>query len=269
MISIKNEQEIDLMRKSGKITYDILMKLKDYIKPGMSTRNIDRYVRNYITSHDATPAFLGYEGYPASTCISINDMVVHGIPDNTIIKDGDIVSVDVGSIYKGYYSDSAYTYMIGNVDPKTRKLVEDTQKALYEGISVVKEGIKLNDVCSAIGKVAKDNGYGVFECLTGHGVGTNLHEDPYIPNYGTRGSGPLLKEGMCLAVEPMVTQGSFKIRVLSDGWTAKTKDGKLSCHYENSIVITKDGFEILTKAEGPIVVVTDEAEQLAKTKETN
>ena len=142
MISIKNEQEIDLMRKSGKITYEVLMNLKNIIKPGMTTKEIDKYVYNYITSHDATPSFLGYEGFPASACVSINDMVVHGIPDNTKLKNGDIVTVDVGSIYKGYHSDSAYTYLVGEVDKKTKKLVEDTQKALYEGIKVVKEGIK-------------------------------------------------------------------------------------------------------------------------------
>ena len=187
MISIKSEQEIEYMKVAGKIAYDLLMSLKDIIKPGITTKEIDKYAYDFITSHDATPAFLDYEGYPASTCISINDMVVHGIPDDTKIKEGDIVSVDTGAIYKGYYSDTAYTYIVGRVDMKTEKLVRDTRKALYDGISKVKAGAKLNDVCKAIGEVAKRNGYGVFEVLTGHGVGKTLHEDPYIPNYNKSG----------------------------------------------------------------------------------
>src|SRR5574344_1989879 len=177
MISIKNKQEIEYMRASGQITYEVLMNLKHVIKAGMTTKEIDKYATDYIVSHGATPSFLGYEGYPAATCVSINEVVVHGIPDDTVVKDGDIVSVDVGSIYKGYHSDSAYTYIIGKVDKKTTKFVNDTQKALYKGLEVIKEGIKLNDVCSAIGQVAKDNGYGVFTCLTGHGVGKTLHEE--------------------------------------------------------------------------------------------
>ena len=239
MISIKNEQEIDLMRKSGKITYEVLMNLKNIIKPGMTTKEIDKYVYNYITSHDATPSFLGYEGFPASACVSINDMVVHGIPDNTKLKNGDI--------YKGYHSDSAYTYLVGEVDKKTKKLVEDTQKALYEGIKVVKEGIKLNDVCSAIGKVAKDNGYEVFTCLTGHGVGKSLHEDPYIPNLSNHESeGIILKSGMTLAIEPMFSLGTKEVWLLDDDWGIVTRDGSNSAHFEHTILVTKDGYEILT-----------------------
>ena len=250
MISIKNEQEIDLMRKSGKITYEVLMNLKNIIKPGMTTKEIDKYVYNYITSHDATPSFLGYEGFPASACVSINDMVVHGIPDNTKLKNGDIVTVDVGSIYKGYHSDSAYTYLVGEVDKKTKKLVEDTQKALYEGIKVVKEGIKLNDVCSAIGKVAKDNGYGVFTCLTGHGVGKSLHEDPYIPNLSNHESeGIILKSGMTLAIEPMFSLGTKEVWLLDDDWGIVTRDGSNSAHFEHTILVTKDGYEITTMNE--------------------
>ena len=230
MISIKNEQEIDLMRKSGKITYEVLMNLKNIIKPGMTTKEIDKYVYNYITSHDATPSFLGYEGFPASACVSINDMVVHGIPDNTKLKNGDIVTVDVGSIYKGYHSDSAYTYLVGEVDKKTKKLVEDTQKALYEGI-----------------KVVKDNGYGVFTCLTGHGVGKSLHEDPYIPNLSNHESeGIILKSGMTLAIEPMFSLGTKEVWLLDDDWGIVTRDGSNSAHFEHTILVTKDGYEILT-----------------------
>lgn len=247
MISIKNEQEIELMRKSGKITYDILMKLKDYIKPGMTTKQIDKFVYDYIISQDAIPSFLDYEGYPASTCISINDVVVHGIPDDTKIKNGDIVSVDVGSIYKGYHSDSAYTYIIGKVDKKTEKFVNDTQKALYKGLSVIKSGIKLNEVCKAIESVAIKNNYGVFTCLTGHGVGTTLHEDPYIPNVSNKESEKIiLKSGMTLAIEPMFSLGTSKVWLLPDEWGIVTRDGSKAAHFEHTILVTEDGYEILT-----------------------
>lgn len=247
MISIKKEQEIELMRKSGAITYGVLMELKDFIKPGVTTKQIDQFVYDYITSHDAIPSFLGYQGFPASACVSLNDMVVHGIPDNTIIKDGDIVTVDVGSLYKGYHSDSAYTYMVGNVEPKTKKLVEETRKALYEGLKQVKAGVKLNKVCTSIGQVAKDNGYGVFECLTGHGIGKHLHEDPYIPNLSNHESeGIILKSGMTLAIEPMFSLGTKEVWLLPDEWGIVTQDGSMSAHFEHTILVTEDGYEILT-----------------------
>lgn len=247
MISIKKEQEIELMRKSGAITYGVLMELKDFIKPGVTTKQIDQFVYDYITSHDAIPSFLGYQGFPASACVSLNDMVVHGIPDNTIVKDGDIVTVDVGSLYKGYHSDSAYTYMVGNVEPKTKKLVEETRKALYEGLKQVKAGVKLNKVCTSIGQVAKDNGYGVFECLTGHGIGKHLHEDPYIPNLSNHESeGIILKSGMTLAIEPMFSLGTKEVWLLPDEWGIVTQDGSVSAHFEHTILVTEDGYEILT-----------------------
>lgn len=247
MISIKNKQEIDLMRKSGEITYGALNSLKNYIKPGMTTKQIDKYVHDYIIDHDAIPSFLGYEGFPASTCISINDMVVHGIPDDTIIKDGDIVSVDVGSIYNGYHSDSAYTYIIGKVDSKTQKFVNDTKDALYKGLSVIKSGIKLNEVCKAIESIARENGYGVFECLTGHGVGKELHEDPYIPNLANHESeGIILKSGMTLAIEPMFSLGTKEVWLMPDDWGIITQDGSLAAHFEHTILVTDDGYEILT-----------------------
>lgn len=247
MISIKSEQEIELMRKSGEITYGVLSSLKDFIKAGVTTKEIDKFVYDYIVSHDATPSFLGYEGFPATACVSINDMVVHGIPDNTKLKDGDIVTVDVGSIYKGYHSDSAYTYIVGKVDKKTEKFVNDTQKALYKGISVVKEGIKLNEVCKAIESVAKENGYGVFDCLTGHGVGRELHEDPFIPNLSNHESeGIILKAGMTLAIEPMFSLGTKNVWLLDDEWGIVTRDGSKAAHFEHTILVTKDGYEILT-----------------------
>lgn len=247
MISIKNEQEIEIMRKSGEITYGALCGLKDFIKPGVTTKEIDKFVYDYIVSHDATPSFLGYEGFPATACVSINDMVVHGIPDNTKLKDGDIVTVDVGSCYKGLHSDSAYTYIVGDVDKKTKKFVEDTQKALYKGISVIKEGIKLNEVCKAIESIAKENGYGVFDCLTGHGVGRELHEDPFIPNLSNHESeGIILKAGMTLAIEPMFSLGTKNVWLLDDEWGIVTRDGSLAAHFEHTILVTKDGYEILT-----------------------
>ena len=247
MISIKNEQEIEYMRVAGKIAYDLLMNLKDVIKPGITTKEVDKYAYDFITSHGAVPAFLDYEGYPASTCISINDMVVHGIPDDTKIKEGDIVSVDTGAIYKGYYSDTAYTYIVGKTDMKTEKLVKDTRKALYEGISKVKAGAKLNEVCKAIGEVAKRNGYGIFEVLTGHGVGKTLHEDPYIPNYNNHESeGIVLKEGMTLAIEPMFSLGTKEVWLLPDEWGIVTRDGSNAAHFEHTVLVTKDGYEILT-----------------------
>ena len=247
MISIKNEQEIELMRISGQITYGALSSLKDFIKPGITTKDIDKYCYDYITSHDAIPSFLGYEGFPATACVSINDMVVHGIPDDTVIKDGDIVSVDLGSIYKGYHSDSAYTYIVGTIRKKNKKFLSDTQKALYKGISVIKEGIKLNQVCSAIGRVAKENHYGVFTCLTGHGVGRDLHEDPYIPNLSNHESeGIILKAGMTLAIEPMFSLGTKEVWLLPDEWGIVTQDGSLAAHFEHTVLVTKDGYEILT-----------------------
>ena len=247
MISIKNEQEIELMRKSGEITYGVLSSLKDFIKVGVTTKEIDKFVYDYIVSHDATPSFLGYEGFPATACVSINDMVVHGIPDNTKLKDGDIVTVDVGSIYKGLHSDSAYTYIVGSVDEKTLKFVNDTREALYKGISVIKEGIKLNEVCKAIESVAKENGYGVFDCLTGHGVGRELHEDPFIPNLSNHESeGIILKAGMTLAIEPMFSLGTKNVWLIEDNWGIVTRDGSLAAHFEHTILVTKNGYEILT-----------------------
>ena len=247
MISIKNEQEIELMRESGKITYGALNSLKDFIRPGITTKDIDKFVHEYIVSHNAIPSFLGYEGYPASACVSINDVVVHGIPNDTKLKSGDIVSVDVGSLYKGYHSDSAYTYIVGDVDDKTKLLVENTKKALYAGLSVIKEGVSLNDVCSAIGNVALENGYGVFTCLTGHGVGRELHEDPFIPNYSNKESkNIILKSGMTLAIEPMFSLGTKEVWLLEDEWTIVTQDGSNAAHFEHTILVTKDGYEILT-----------------------
>src|SRR5574344_637253 len=247
MISIKNKQEIEYMRASGQITYEVLMNLKHVIKAGMTTKEIDKYATDYIVSHGATPSFLGYEGYPAATCVSINEVVVHGIPDDTVVKDGDIVTVDVGTIYKGYHSDSAYTYIVGNVSDDIKKFVDNTQKALYAGLKVVKNGIKLNDICKAVESVAIKNHYGVFKCLTGHGVGKHLHEDPYIPNYSNSESEDIIvKTGMTLAIEPMFSIGTDEVWLLDDEWTIETQDSSLAAHFEHTILVTDDGYEILT-----------------------
>lgn len=247
MISIKNEQEIKYMKEAGIIAYDLLMELKNVIKPGMTTKEIDDYCYNFIKKRNAVPAFLGYDGFPATACISINDMVVHGIPDNTKLKEGDIVTVDTGAIVNGYYSDTAYTYIVGKVDKKTEEFVNNTQKALYKGLSVIKEGVKLNDVCIAIESVARENGYGVFECLTGHGIGTDMHEDPYIPNLSNHESeGIILKSGMTLAIEPMFSLGTKEVWLMPDEWGIVTRDGSMTAHFEHTILVTKDGYEILT-----------------------
>jgi len=247
MISIKNEQEIAYMREAGKIAYDLLMELKNVIKPGITTKKIDEFCYKFIKKRGARPAFLGYEGFPATACISLNDMVVHGIPDNTKLKDGDIVTVDTGAIVHGYYSDTAYTYIVGSVDKKTEDFVNNTRKALYKGLSVIKEGIKLNEVCKAIESVARENGYGVFEVLTGHGVGKDMHEDPYIPNLANHESeGIILKSGMTLAIEPMFSLGTKEVWLMPDEWGIVTRDGSLTAHFEHTILVTKDGYEILT-----------------------
>ena len=248
MISIKRENEIEYMRQAGKIAYDLLMSLKDVIKPGITTKDIDDFAYDFIVSRGAKPAFLNYEGFPASACVSLNDMVVHGIPNkNTKLKNGDIVTVDTGAIVHGYYSDTAYTYIVGEVDKKTAALVENTRKALYKGLSVIKEGVVLNEVCKAIESVARENGYGVFDVLTGHGVGTDLHEDPYIPNLANHESeGIILKSGMTLAIEPMFSLGTKEVWLMPDEWGIVTRDGSNTAHFEHTILVTKDGYEILT-----------------------
>ena len=246
-ITIKTKSEIEYMRQAGKIAYDLLMSLKDVIKPGVTTKEIDDYCYDFIVTRGAKPAFLNYEGFPGTSCISLNEMIVHGIPDNRKIKNGDIVTVDTGAIVHGYYSDTAYTYIVGNVDKKTKDLVENTRKALYAGLSVVKDGVVLNEVCKAIERVARENGYGIFDVLTGHGVGRDLHEDPFIPNLSNHESeGIILKEGMTLAIEPMFSLGTKEVWLMPDDWGIVTRDGSNTAHFEHTILVTKDGYEILT-----------------------
>ena len=236
------------MKKAGRVVALVFEGIKDKIVPGISTQDIADMCEDIIRKEGAYPTFLNYSGYPGAVCVSINDEIVHGIPSSKrIIRDGDIVSIDVGATLNGYVGDACRTYPVGICTENALRLVKVTEESFFEGVKHARPGVHLGEISHAIQEYCESHGYSMVREYTGHGVGSHLHEDPYIPNYGPVDSGPILKEGMCLAIEPMVCEGHFAIRVLKDGWTAKTKDGKLSSHYENSIVITKDGYEILTK----------------------
>lgn len=246
-VKIKSAREIALMTEAGKILEQVHKELENELREGMSTADIDRLGEEVIRSFGCIPSFLGYNGYPASICVSINDEIVHGIPDrNRIIKEGDIVSLDAGVIYKGYHSDAARTHILGNVSPDVRRLVEVTEQSFFEGMKYAKEGYHLYDISRAIGSYAESFGYGVVRELCGHGIGTKLHEDPQIPNFAMTRRGVKLKAGMTLAVEPMINLGAAEVRWMQDGWTVVTKDGKPSAHYENTILITEREPIILT-----------------------
>ena len=242
----KTPAEIVLIKKACEITRDALIYAKALIKPGVSTFDIDKSIEKFIIESGGSPACLGYEGYPASICISVNEEVVHGIPSNRKLKNGDIISIDVGACYKGYHGDTARTYKVGNISNEVSELMKYTKEALYKGLSVIKPGIKLNEICKAVESVAKEHGYGVIRELTGHGIGTDMHEDPYIPNYSNNESELILKEGMTLAIEPMFSLKGRKVWLLDDDWTIITQDGSPAAHYEHTIVVTKDGYKILT-----------------------
>ena len=246
MISIKGETEIELLRIAGNIVYETHQYLKDKVKPGITTKELDTLAENFIRSKNATPSFKGYEGFPAATCISINEQVVHGIPGNRKLKEGDIVSIDIGACYKGYHGDSAWTYKVGNISKEKEDLMKYTEEALYVGLKEVKPGNRIGDIGCAIEEFATKHNLGVVKELVGHGVGTSVHEDPEVPNYGKRGTGHVLKEGMVLAIEPMLTLGSPDIVMLDDNWTIETEDYSPSAHYEHTVVVTKDGYKILT-----------------------
>ena len=253
MIIIKSPREIELMKKAGEVVGKVFLALEGNIKPGMSTLDVANICEKVIRSNGAYPTFLNYSGYPGAVCVSVNDELVHGIPSSKrILRDGDIVSVDVGATLNGYVGDACRTYPVGICKENALRLIEVTKQSFFEGVKYARPGAHLGDISHAIQVYCESHGYSLPREYTGHGVGVHLHEDPYIPNYGPAGSGPILKEGMCLAVEPMVNEGHFALRLMKDGWTAKTRDGKLSCHYENSIVITKDGYEILTQAKEEI-----------------
>lgn len=246
MISIKSEREIDLMRHAGHINYLTHEEIKKHVRAGVTTKELDKIAYDFITKNDCVPSFLNYEGYPASICTSINDEVVHGIPGNTKLKNGDIISIDVGVAYKNYYSDAARTYIIGEVDDKIKKLVEKTEESLYEGLKVIKAGAKIGDIGAAVSEVAHQNGLSVVRELVGHGVGTSIHEDPDVPNFGKKNTGLVLKAGMTIAVEPMLNLGERYVYMEDDDWTIKTDDGSPSAHFEHTVLVTDTGYEILT-----------------------
>ena len=247
-ITIKSAREIELMTEAGRILEIVHDELKKALKPGMTTLDIDALGEEVIRSYGCEPSFLNYNGYPASICVSVNDEVVHGIPSGKrIIHEGDIVSLDAGVIYKGYHSDAARTHAVGAVTDEAKKLIEVTEQSFFEGLKYAKEGNHLFDISAAIGHYAERFGYGVVRELCGHGIGTHLHEDPEIPNFPMLRRGPVLKAGMTLAIEPMINQGTERVRWMDDDWTVVTADGKLSAHYENTILITKDEPVLLSK----------------------
>ena len=247
MIVIKNSEQLKLMRLAGRITAEALMVARDVIRPGLTTKELDNQIKRYIEKCGATPTFLGYNGFPGSACISINDEVIHGIPsDKIIIKEGDIVKVDVGARFRGYNGDSARTFAVGKVSDEALRLISVTEQSFYEAMKVAKAGNRIGDIGHAVESFVISNGFSVVREYTGHGVGAELHEEPSIPNYGKAGRGVRLYPGMTLAIEPMVNAGTDKVKVRRDGWTVVTADGKLSAHYENSIAITESDPVILT-----------------------
>lgn len=247
MISIKTPREIELMRVAGEIVGDTHRYLIPYLKPGITTKKIDSLAREYIIKRGAFPSCYHYEGYPANICISINEEVVHGIASNRKLREGDIVTLDICACYKGYHGDSAWTYAIGHISDEKKHLMKHTEAALYEGLKQVKEGAHIGDIGNAIETYALAHHLGVVKELVGHGVGNQLHEDPDVPNYGKKGTGPILKKGMVIAIEPMLNAGTADIYLLDDDWTVITADDRPSAHFEHTVVVTEDGYEILTK----------------------
>ncbi len=246
MVTIKTDEEIKLMEHAGFINNKTHQLVANNIKPGITTLELDKIAHDFIIENDCIPSFLNYNGFPGSICTSINEVVVHGIPNDRVLMDGDIISVDIGVCYKGYHSDAARTYPVGNVEDDKLKLIEDTKKSFYEGIKVIKPGVKLGDVCNAIEVSATSNNLGIVRELVGHGVGSELHEEPDIPNYGKANTGMVIKRGMVFAIEPMLNLGSEEICMLDDDWTIVTEDGSCSAHYENTVLVTEDGCKILT-----------------------
>ena len=246
MITLKSPHEIDLMRRSGKITAAARALAGEMVKPGVTTQEINDAVERFIRQQGAVPSFLHYNGYPASACISVNDEIIHGIPGKRVLQEGDIVSVDVGAYIGGFHGDCAATFPCGRISPEARRLIDVTRQSFFEGIRFAREGQRLQDISAAVQSYVEQNGFSVVREYVGHGVGAKMHESPEIPNYGRPGHGPRLLRGMTLAIEPMVNAGSAAITQLSDGWTVKTADGKWAAHYENTILITDGEPEILT-----------------------
>lgn len=248
MITTKSERELDLMRHAGQIAFDCQELLKAHIKPGVSTKYLDKLAYEYIISQDATPAFLGYNGFSGSICASVNEVLVHGIPSSDVIlKEGDIITIDVGAIYKGYYSDHAWTYPVGEISDEAKQLLEVTEEALFVGLEAIKANNKVGDIGSAIMEYVAPFNYGLPIEYTGHGVGTSMHEAPYVPNVGIAGKGARLRKNMVIAVEPMVQVGTNRTETLEDEWTVVSKDRSLTAHFEHTVVVLEDGYEILTK----------------------
>ena len=250
MISIKTERELDVMRQACKITAAARALAGEMVRPGVTTGEIDRADHDFIVSQGAKPSFLHYQGYPGSACISVNEVVIHGIPGKRVLKEGDIVSVDVGACYKGFHGDCAATFACGQISPEAQKLIDVTKQSFFEGIQFARQGYRISDISHAVQTYVEANGFSVVRAFVGHGVGEHLHEEPSVPNYGSPGKGPRLVKNMTIAVEPMVNMGTYDVRVLPDGWTTVTADGKLAAHYENTILITDGEPEILTVTEG-------------------
>jgi methionyl aminopeptidase len=245
-IIIKSEREIEIMRQAGRIVAAVLEVLKQRVKPGMKTEELDIIAVSETEKLGAKPSFKGYMGYPASLCVSVNDEIVHGIPGSRVIQDGDIVSLDFGAIYEGFHGDSAVTVGIGNVSPKAKRLIEITERALEAGMNEARAGNRLGDISAAIQQYVESRGYSVVREYTGHGIGRKMHEDPQIPNFGFPGEGPILKKGMTLALEPMVNIGGWRTRLGENDWTVSTYDGSLSAHFEHTIAVTDGKYEVLT-----------------------
>ena len=247
MITIKTEEEIKKLRKAGEIVGKTHSYLKRYLKPGITTKELDTLAEEFILSQGCTPSFKGLYGFPGAICISLNDEVVHGIPSRRKLQNGDIIKLDIGVCYEGYHGDSAWTYIVGDASPKVEKLLAHTEEALFAGLDAIHDGCHVGDIGHAIEKVAHKYNLGVVRELVGHGVGSKVHEDPDIPNYGKPGKGPILKEGMVIAVEPMLNLGTREVAMLDDDWTIVTMDKKPSAHFEHTVLVTKNGYEILTK----------------------
>lgn len=250
MITIKNAHQLEAMRQACKITAAARALAGEMVRPGVTTRQIDKAVHDFIVSQGAKPSFLNYSGYPASACISVNSTVIHGIPSDYALREGDIVSVDVGAYYKGFHGDCAATFPCGAVSAQAQRLIDVTKQSFFEGLAFVRPGHRVSDISHAIQSYVESNGYSVVRAFVGHGVGAQLHEEPEVPNFGAPGHGPRLLPGMTLAIEPMVNMGTYQVHVLKDRWTTVTADGKLSAHYENTVLITDGEPEILTVAEG-------------------
>ena len=246
MIIMKNNDQIDFMRKAGRVVAETLLLLEDKVKPGITTAELDRIAEEFITKHGARPSFKGLYGFPASLCISVNNQVVHGIPGAYSLQEGDIISVDCGACLNGFHGDAARTFPVGNVSQEAQRLIDVTKDCFFEGIKFAQVGNRLSDISHEIQKYVEDSGFSVVRDFVGHGIGRSVHEDPEVPNFGRPGRGPKLTAGMVLAIEPMVNVGSYKVKTLRDQWTVVTSDGSLSAHYENTVAILPDGPEILT-----------------------